>query len=47
MINLYTNKVHFFIHSVGDTINQSKLFLKWRKWHSHCKDHWLGEVWIV
>jgi len=25
-------------------INQSKLFLKWPKWHSHCKDHWLGEV---
>jgi len=29
----------------SESINQSiKLFLKWPKWHSHCKDHWLGEV---
>ena len=27
------------------SINQSnQLFLKWPKWHGHCKDHWLGEV---
>ena len=26
-------------------VNQSiNYFLKWPKWHSHCKDHWLGEV---
>jgi len=25
--------------------NQSiQQFLKWLKWHSHCKDHWLGDV---
>ena len=26
---------------INQSINQ---FLKWPKWHSHCKDHWLGDV---
>ena len=31
--------------STAQSINQSiSYFLKWPKWHSHCKDHWLGKV---
>jgi len=26
---------------INQSINQ---FLKWPKWHSHCKDHWLSDV---
>jgi len=29
-----------FVH----TINQVNKLLKWSKWHSHWKDHWLGDV---
>ena len=33
----------FFGHD--QSINQSiKTILKWPTWHSHCKDHWYGEV---
>jgi len=30
-----------FIQSINQSIRQ---FLKWPKWCSHCKDHWLGNV---
>ena len=28
-------------HSTSQSIHQ---FLKWPKWHSHYKDHWLGDI---
>ena len=39
-------KTHYFQQAFqSDSINQSvNQFLKCPKWHSHCKDHWLGDV---
>ena len=35
---------NFGVETLNQSINQSKLFLKWPKWHSHCRGHWLDEV---